>query len=332
MATLSAYIFDSGFNLSALYVVALVALVTVAYGSWWLWWRFPRLQANNLRYKVRDTKARADIEDSYRKTVTQLFGGIAVLGGTFVALNQLLGQQEQTRLQLKSSEDLLISNQISKAFELLGSDKIMPRIGGIYSLEYVAKDSERYRVEIYSALITFVKNRAPLVPDNTDVPGDVQAGLTVLARNLRDDSIQLNLDHLNFKRVIINNALWQKSDLEGTDLEYAAISRSDFSGSHMEDSNLSYSNMERANFSHCYCARAKFITATMLRSDLSHGDFSGADFSYANLAGSILDDADFADANIDAVQLLGACGKPRSLPNGLQIRPCRADEYLSIKP
>jgi hypothetical protein len=58
-----------------------------------IWWWFPKWQAHRLRLKIRDVKARTDIEDNFRK---------------------------------------LIGQQILKGFELLGSDKIMERVGGIY--------------------------------------------------------------------------------------------------------------------------------------------------------------------------------------------------------
>jgi membrane protein implicated in regulation of membrane protease activity len=46
----------------------------VAFVAWWLWWRLPRRQANRLQSTMPDTKARADVEDNFRKTVGQLLG------------------------------------------------------------------------------------------------------------------------------------------------------------------------------------------------------------------------------------------------------------------
>ena len=51
-----------------------------------IWWWAPRWSANRLRLKVRDAKARADIEDNFRKTLSQLFGGVAVLLGAALRL------------------------------------------------------------------------------------------------------------------------------------------------------------------------------------------------------------------------------------------------------
>jgi len=75
-----------------------------------------------------DPKARADIEDNFRKTIGQLLGGAAVLIGAGFAYLQF--QQQQ-----RSSHDVLISNQVAKGFELLGNKDKQPmqRLGGIYA-------------------------------------------------------------------------------------------------------------------------------------------------------------------------------------------------------
>jgi hypothetical protein len=49
----------------------------VALGAWWLWWRLPKRQVDRLRLTIRDPKARADVEDNFRKTIGQLLGGAA---------------------------------------------------------------------------------------------------------------------------------------------------------------------------------------------------------------------------------------------------------------
>jgi hypothetical protein len=53
----------------------------VALGAWWLWWPLPKREAERLRSTLPDTKARADVEDNFRKTAGQAIGGAAVLLG-----------------------------------------------------------------------------------------------------------------------------------------------------------------------------------------------------------------------------------------------------------
>jgi hypothetical protein len=117
---------------------------------WWLWWRLPKQQVAQLALKIRDPKARADVEDNYRKTVGQALGGAAVLVGAFSAYLQFSQQQ-------RSSHDLLISNQVSKGFEQLGSEKVVVRLGGIYALEGVMNNSDQYYQPVLEALTAFIR-------------------------------------------------------------------------------------------------------------------------------------------------------------------------------
>src|SRR5215469_2708867 len=141
----------------------------VALGAWWLWWWLPKRQMRSIT--AADPKARADIEDNFRKTIGQLLGGAAVLIGAGFAYLQFTQQQETAREQLRASvqqidqqqrnaHDLLISNQVAKGFELLGNkDKeMMERLGGIYALEGVMNNSKDYYRPVLEALCAFVRD------------------------------------------------------------------------------------------------------------------------------------------------------------------------------
>jgi hypothetical protein len=150
-----------------------VALVTVLCGAWWLWWRLPKRQMRSIT--AADPKARADIEDNFRKTIGQLLGGAAVLIGAGFAYLQFQQQQQ-------SSRDLLISNQIAKGFDLLGNkDNQSPqRLGGIYALEGVMNTSEQYHQPVLEALCAFVRDRTTTETGGGPPATDIQAALTVI--------------------------------------------------------------------------------------------------------------------------------------------------------
>ena len=99
-----------------------------------LWWRLPRHQPHKLDVQIHDPKARADVEDNFRETVGQALGGAAVLICAVAAYLQVTLQQQ-------ASYDLLISNQVSKSFEQLGSQEAATRLGGIYGLKASATPS-----------------------------------------------------------------------------------------------------------------------------------------------------------------------------------------------
>jgi hypothetical protein len=101
-------------------VVAALVLLLVLLG--WLWWQVPKWQLNSLKPKIpiKNPKERADVEDNFRKTFGQALGGATVLIGAGSALFQFLQQQQ-------AAHDLLISNQVSKGFEQLASNKLAMR-------------------------------------------------------------------------------------------------------------------------------------------------------------------------------------------------------------
>jgi hypothetical protein len=164
-------------------VIATAAAVIVAsallWGICWVWWRLPQRQVARLSLKIRDPKARADVEDNFRKTVGQALGGAAVLIGAGaaylqftqqqqtatqqiiaqqkIASNQIAAQQQAAEVSRKASQDLLISNQVSKGFEQLASDKLTMRLGGIYALEGVMNGSAQYHQAVLEALCAFVR-------------------------------------------------------------------------------------------------------------------------------------------------------------------------------
>jgi hypothetical protein len=65
-----------------------------------VWWQAPKRQANLLSLKIRDPKARADVEDNFRKTIGQLLGDAAVLIGTGFAYYQSQLAQHATHNHL----------------------------------------------------------------------------------------------------------------------------------------------------------------------------------------------------------------------------------------
>ena len=175
-------------------LIAVVIAMVLLFGIWWLWWRLPKWQVNRLALKIRDPKARADVEDNFRKTVGQALGGAAVLIGAAFALFQFLQQQKaaqeqqqtaqnQFSQQQKAAHDLLISNQVSKGFEQLASDKMAMRLGGIYALEGVMNTSEQYHGPVLEALCAFVRENTigKTVSENKPAT-DIQAALTVIGR------------------------------------------------------------------------------------------------------------------------------------------------------
>jgi hypothetical protein len=115
-----------------------------------------------------------------------------------VTRQQMQAAAEQAREQLGIAEQGQITERYTRAIDQLGHDQLDVRIGGIYALERIARDSPSDRVTIGEVLTAFIRGHAPWPPrlpgqyvataaidDVMELPvraPDVQAGLTVVGR------------------------------------------------------------------------------------------------------------------------------------------------------
>jgi uncharacterized protein YjbI with pentapeptide repeats len=332
------------------------------WGAWWAWWRLPKRQVDSLRLQIRDPKARADVEDNFRKTVGQVLGGAAVLIGAGLAYLQFSQQQQASQQQFsqqqQASRDLLISNQVAKGFEQLGSDKVVVRLGGIYALEGVMNTSEQYYRPVLEALSAFVRDGTGTEKGNGAPATEIQAALTVIGRRKAIATGTPDLAHANIP----------KADLSGADLSSTNLSGSNLSGADLTVAILNSANLTDADLSSTFQIHitsrigysrasrggraANLTNATLLNADLrgAHlngvnlraafligADLTGADLTGANLNGAHLNDADLTGANLNGADLNGAdligatvsqtqldkaCGTNVKLNSGLTLKPC----------
>jgi uncharacterized protein YjbI with pentapeptide repeats len=274
----------------AVAVIAVAALALLfGFGIWWLWWRLPKWQVDRLTLKILDPKARADVEDNFRKTVGHALGGAAVLIGAAFALFQFL--QQQTTLH-----DLLISNQVSKGFEQLAGDKIAMRLGGIYALEGVMNTSAQYYAPVLEALCAFVRENTIGKTASKDKPAtDVQAALTVIGRRTKGPGA------VDLANVSIPEANLFDADLRGADLFHTNLERANLGGANLNDAALIRANLERSDLRGASLRSANLRSANLTGANLVRSDLRGAYLSGANL-----NDADLRGANLRSVDLYGA--------------------------
>ena len=214
-----------------IWLAVLAALLGAA-----VWWWLPKQQVARLALKIRDPKARADVEDNFRKTVGQALGGAAVLIGTFSAYWQFSEQQRlstsQFQEQQKSSRDLLTSSQVSKGFEQLGEQKeVVLRLGGIYMLEDVMNNAAQYNRPVLEGLGAFIREKTSAYtgPAPTRVPSDIQAALTVIGRRSAAPGA-IDLTKANIAGAHLTGATLSGAILKGVDLTNADLRIADLDG------------------------------------------------------------------------------------------------------
>ena len=218
-----------------------------------------------------------------------------------------------TEDNVRVAQEGQVTERFTRAIEQLGHEEIAIRLGGIYALERLAKDSEKDHGPIMEVLTAYVRENAPRNGEYAKKvaakpPTDIQAILTVIGRrettgkNRRND--RLDLRHTHLAGVVILDADLQGADLQGADLNRTILVRANLTG---------------VNLGWDLPNRTKLIVADLIGVDLSGANLSGADLSDTTLIGADLTDTLLSDAkNLTAGQVQSAKNwRKAHLPNSL---------------
>ena len=259
-------------------------------------WHVPQWQAEHVKeypYQL------AKLTDEYRRTLAQILGGMGLLYGLYLGWRRV-----------RAAEEGQITERFTKAIAQLGDKEMAIRLGGIYALERIARDSEKDHGPIMDVLTAYVREKAPRKNDEYDPqaderpPTDIQAILTVLGRrettgkNRGDDLLDLDLNHTRLVGANLTEADLSDAYLIGADLSDAALNDADLIGANLTDADLTDADLTGAN--------------------LFGADLSDADLTGANLFDAVLTEAE----NLTAEQVLSAINWRKAyLPDYLQHLP-----------
>lgn len=167
------------------------------------------------------------------------------------------------------------------------------RLGGIYTLEALARISPPDQDRIRETLCAFVRSRGtmPTAPDQMALhtqPADVQAAFSVMGRT---EGPPAYLERALLPKISGTGARLRRAHLGFSNLEQANLSKADLSeavlvGSRLAGADLSEANLSRANF-----FRAKLDGAQLEKADLRGANIGMARFDNANLTGAQFDNS-----------------------------------------
>ena len=225
------------------------------------------------------------------RTSAQILGGTALLWGLYF-----------TWRTLQVNRGGQITDRFTRAIDQLGAseggiENVEARMGGIYALERIAKESAEDYWPIMEILAAYIKHRAPrqTTADSEDsldefrtVPGhkypDVQACLTVIGR--RSQNYAKEPKRLN---------------LERTDLDFVDLPRANLTGIWLSGATLTRANLWLADLRRGSLRQAHLWNVYLRRADLTEADLRGAD-----LTGADLREVDFWKADLTEADLTGA--------------------------
>lgn len=262
-----------------------------------------------------------------RRTWAQIAAGALALIGLYIAWVRSKAMRDQADVD----RDRQFTDLYVKAIEQLGSDKLQIRLGGIYALERIARESPKDHWPIMEVLTAFVRENAPRQWDNIsgpqpgedDVPPppptkpstDIQAVLTVIGRRSRtfgqgeDQSLDLRETQLagadleNFK---LRWALLEEADLQRANLQYADLQRASLRRAKLKETLLEFADLQRANLNEANMKKARLLYSNLQGANLEEADLQGANFWKANLNSAFLEGAELKGAVLKGANLRGA--------------------------
>jgi len=136
----------------------------------------PQLSASTLKNlgeneKLQRQQEQRSLQNEVRTTLVQGSVGLLALAGASAGAYVAWQQLQETRRHQQRSEELTGEGQVTERFtravEQLGSDKLDVRLGGIYALERIAKDSQPDRAAIAEIMSAYVRERTPWPPSRS---------------------------------------------------------------------------------------------------------------------------------------------------------------------
>jgi hypothetical protein len=305
-------------------LLSLQSLVRVAWKllifPFWLFQQIPGLFA-------REDKDSRTFAIDVVKTIISALGLIATLfAGIGLFVNYLNSQAE-----IQLTQQRLITERFSKAVEQIGNTKEEVVIGGIYSLERIAKDSPKDQWTIMEVLTSYIRKNSP-IPSNIQqlepeerqkaleklpsVSIPVQAALTVIGRrkvendqagdNLAETTNPNKIKILDLSRTNLRGAYLKGANLSGANLFGANLYGAYLNRAYLKGANLSGANLFGAYLKGAYLYGAYLNRANLIGAYLYGANLYGADLFGANLKGAYLYGANLYGANLYGANLYGA--------------------------
>jgi uncharacterized protein YjbI with pentapeptide repeats len=287
-----------------------------------LWFLLAKIPQRNIPSLVdEDIKRRADLVNSNRENVLKIIQTLAGLG--------FFGTAYLTWHNYQLTEDKNVTDRFTKAVEMLADEKLEMRLGGIYSLERIAKDSKEDHLVVMEVLTAFIREKTTSQEyGKPDKPtADIQSALTVIGRrNTDNDSQRLNLSGCHLQGAILNRANLQEAELIHANLHKAILEQANLQKAHLNNANLQGADLNGANLQKAFLLSANLQGAKLmdtnlqgayLRSEHYHQgeNLIATNLQEAFLFGANLQQADLENANLQEASLFGASLQGANLMN-----------------
>lgn len=255
------------------------------------------LEAKDRVAAIRDVEL---YENSARTTLAQIVGGLVILLGLyFTYLNSRIAQDN-----LRITEEGKLTDRFSKAVEMLGSEKLDVRLGGIYALERIARDSKKDHWTVMEVLTAFVRENSyiKLEGQKDNKPReDIQAVMTVIGRRkwtkTESENQRLNLKRVNLLGCVLFDSNLVGAELSGSNLSFAVLDRANLQGAYLSSANIEKASLCSTNLKYAFFNHANLSYTSLEKADLSSAKMLDSNLTFASFRLANLQDTDLRAAN-----------------------------------
>lgn len=220
-----------------------------------------------------------------RRTLVQLLGGFAVLAGLWLTARRIRASERRAEAlqdQIRVTEQGQVTERFTRAIDQLGSDTLQIRLGGIYSLERIAKDSADDHWTVMEILCSFIRRESGKAEYSDEKASRPSIGLSSLDLHPPPQDV-LSALQVVLRRDRKNDSDNDLLDLSDSKLRSLSISNSDLSSIDLNNSDLRFSNLDACIFHDC---------------NLWSTDLSGSQLVDSSFRGSCLLATRFHEANL----------------------------------
>jgi hypothetical protein len=204
-----------------------------------------------------------------------------------------------------------VTDRFTQAIAQLEDPKLERRLGAIYALERIARDSEDAHGPVMEILTAYVREHPSCQEVHTDacpisVPGargisaENQAVLRVLGRRARTYG-NGETEWLDLKCSCLSGTKLTGAHLEGVRFFAGNLAAADLSGAHLEKAILSFADLSWANLAAIHLEGALLVSAKLGSANLTGAHLQGAHLLNASLRGAKLTDADIEGTDLRKV-------------------------------
>jgi uncharacterized protein YjbI with pentapeptide repeats len=263
-------------------------------------------------------------------TILQSVGGAILFATAYIGYRNFKIAEDN----LKISQDKHLTDRFSKAIEHLGSDKTDVRLGGIYTLEQIAVNSQKYHWTIVEILSAFIREKSPRYSYQLENNEDETLISFISSINLDDYGVNQSkktsihneddqpkteifaynepeikkptVDIIAAMVVLSRRTIEHESNLEKEilmDLRSVNLAEIEIAKAKLSNVNLGKAYLYRVYFEKANLSKAHLRQTYLKKANLKNANLSEANVSGANLSEASLEEANMSGANLSHANL-----------------------------